>query len=240
MAREDKEKQVQELTEIFKRAKSVYLTDFKGLDVNRTTELRKKFREQAVEYRVVKNTLAQLAAKNAGYDMLLEYLTGPTGMAFGITDPIVPARILSEFAKDETKEVKVRYKDFGGQAPVWQSLPVKTEWPEDGRLHLGMETDDLRTGKIRLLVAGKEFEPPPLVLQKLSRLTAGIFVQAPPREAVQATVDNIVLVLRGAQTPEGGPSEGIKLIRDEDKKAPPPGDKKPEPEKKAEPDKKAG
>jgi large subunit ribosomal protein L10 len=108
MAREEKEKQVQELTEIFKRAKAVYLTDFKGLDVNRTTELRKKFREQAVEYRVVKNTLAQLAAKNAGYDMLLEYLTGPTGMAFGITDPIVPARILSEFAKDETVKLLVK------------------------------------------------------------------------------------------------------------------------------------
>jgi large subunit ribosomal protein L10 len=108
MAREEKEKQVQELTEIFKRAKSVYLTDFKGLDVNRTTELRKKFREQAVEYRVVKNTLAQLAAKNAGYDMLLEYLTGPTGMAFGIIDPIVPARILSEFAKDETVKLLVK------------------------------------------------------------------------------------------------------------------------------------
>lgn len=108
MAREDKEKQVRELTEIFKRAKSVYLTDFKGLDVNRTTELRKRFREQAVEYRVVKNTLAQLAAKNAGYDMLLEYLTGPTGLAFGITDPIVPARILSEFAKDETVKLLVK------------------------------------------------------------------------------------------------------------------------------------
>jgi large subunit ribosomal protein L10 len=108
MAREDKEKQVRELTEIFKRAKAVYLTDFKGLDVNRTTELRKRFREQAVEYRVVKNTLAQLAAKNAGYDMLLEYLTGPTGMAFGITDPIVPARILSEFAKDETVKLLVK------------------------------------------------------------------------------------------------------------------------------------
>lgn len=108
MARADKEKQVQELTEIFKRAKSVYLTDFKGLDVNRTTELRKKFRDQSVEYRVVKNTLAQLAAKNAGYDMLLDYLTGPTGLAFGISDPIVPARILTEFAKDEAVTLTVK------------------------------------------------------------------------------------------------------------------------------------
>ncbi|MDI6739895.1 MAG: 50S ribosomal protein L10 [Candidatus Edwardsbacteria bacterium] len=108
MARADKEKQVQELTEIFKRAKSVYLTDFKGLDVNRTTELRKKFREQAVEYRVVKNTLAQLAAKNAGYDALLDYLTGPTGLAFGVTDPIIPAKVLTAFIKDETVKLSVK------------------------------------------------------------------------------------------------------------------------------------
>ncbi len=108
MPREDKEKQVKELTEIFKRAKAVYLTDFKGLGVNRTTELRKRFREQAVEYRVVKNTLAQLAAKNAGCDLLVDYLTGPTGLAFGIADPIVPARILTEFAKDEAVKLSVK------------------------------------------------------------------------------------------------------------------------------------
>jgi large subunit ribosomal protein L10 len=108
MARPEKEKTVQELTEKFKKAKAVYLTDFTGLDVIRTTELRKKLREQSVEYLVVKNTLAQLAAKNAGYDMLLDYLTGPTGMAFGVTDPIIPAKVLMDFTKDETVKLSVK------------------------------------------------------------------------------------------------------------------------------------
>ena len=108
MIKQEKEKVVRELTEKMKEAKAIYLTDFTGLDVVRATELRKKLREASVDYQVVKNTLAQLAAKNAGYDMLLEYLTGPTGMAFGITDPIVPARILSEFAKDETVKLLVK------------------------------------------------------------------------------------------------------------------------------------
>jgi len=108
MARPEKEKTVQELTEKFKKAKAIYLTDFTGLDVIRTTELRKKMREQSVEYLVVKNTLAQLAAKNAGYDMLLDYLTGPTGLAFGVTDPIIPAKVLTEFIKDDTIKLSVK------------------------------------------------------------------------------------------------------------------------------------
>jgi large subunit ribosomal protein L10 len=103
MPRPDKEKQVRDLTEKMKNAKSVYLTDFTGLDVPKATELRKKLREASVEYKVAKNTLAKLAAKNAGLEMLAEYLTGPTGLAFGVKDPIIPAKILTEFAKDGDK-----------------------------------------------------------------------------------------------------------------------------------------
>ncbi|MDQ7798857.1 MAG: 50S ribosomal protein L10 [Candidatus Edwardsbacteria bacterium] len=103
MIKQEKEKIVQELTEKMKEAKAIYLTDFTGLDVVRATELRKKLRDASVEYQVVKNTLAQLAAKNAGMEMLLDYLTGPTGLAFGVKDPIIPAKILVEFAKDDDK-----------------------------------------------------------------------------------------------------------------------------------------
>ena len=108
MIKQEKEKVVRELTEKMKEAKAIYLTDFTGLDVVRATELRKKLREASVEYQVVKNTLAQLAAKNAGMEMLLDYLTGPTGLAFGVKDPIVPAKILVDFAKNDDKpSVKV-------------------------------------------------------------------------------------------------------------------------------------
>ena len=103
MIKQEKEKIVQELTEKMKTAKAIYLTDFTGLDVVRATELRKKLRDASVEYQVVKNTLAQLAAKNAGMEMLLDYLTGPTGLAFGVKDHIIPAKILVEFAKDDDK-----------------------------------------------------------------------------------------------------------------------------------------
>lgn len=114
MARPEKELKVKELTEKFRAAKAVYLTDFTGLDVIKATELRKKLREASVEFRVVKNTLAKMAAKNAGYDMLLDYLTGPTGLAFGVKDPIVPAKILTDFSRDNEK-LKVKAGIFEGK-----------------------------------------------------------------------------------------------------------------------------
>jgi hypothetical protein len=138
-----------------------------------------------------------------------------------------------EFGKDESNEIKVRFKDFGGQPPVWQSL--RQEWPAEARVRLGMDTEDLKNGKLRLWVNGKKIADLSVVLQKLSRITAGVFVQTPPKEAVQAAVDNVVLVMRGAQAAEKE-TGAIKLNVEEEKK--PPGDKKPESEKKPDPDNK--
>lgn len=57
-------------------------------------------RETGTEFRVVKNTLARLAAKEAKIDELDPYLTGPVAMAFGVDDPVAPAKILHTFARD--------------------------------------------------------------------------------------------------------------------------------------------
>jgi len=105
-----------------------------------------------------------------------------------------------EIGKDETNEIKMRYRDYRGAAPAWQSL--KVDWPKSGRVRLGIETDDLKEGKIRLIIDGKRSEPFALELQKPTRIVAGVFVQAPPKETVRGAVDNIVLVLRGAHAQE--------------------------------------
>jgi len=131
-----------------------------------------------------------------------------------------------EFGKDETNEIKVRFKDFGGQPPAWQSL--KTEWPADGHVRLGIDTDDLKAGKLRLWVNGEKVADLSVILQKLTRVSVGAFVQVPQKEAVQAAVDNVVLVIRGAQALEKDVPDAIKLTKEEEKKPP---------EKKAEPDK---
>ena len=100
MKRAEKEAQVQILKEKLSAAQTVLLADYRGLTVEEMTELRKKLRETGTEFRVVKNTLARLAAKEAKIDELDPYLTGPVAMAFGVDDPVAPAKILHTFARD--------------------------------------------------------------------------------------------------------------------------------------------
>ena len=75
----------------------MYLADFTGVDVASVTQLRRSLREASVDYQVVKNRLAKLAAAEIGYGVLEDFLTGPTAMAFAQDDPVVPARIMQKF-----------------------------------------------------------------------------------------------------------------------------------------------
>lgn len=101
--REEKQAKVQEIKEKINKAQAIILADYRGLTVEEDTELRRKFREAGVEYRVLKNTLTSIAAKEAGIEGLDQYLSGPTSFAFGYEDPTAPARILNDFAKDHKK-----------------------------------------------------------------------------------------------------------------------------------------
>ena len=105
MARPEKEAAVQEVAEILEKAKSVFINDFQGLNVEKMGELRQKCREASVGYRVVKNTLARLAVQKVGRDEIVKYLEGPSAIAYSFDDPSAPARILSEFAKAEEKPI---------------------------------------------------------------------------------------------------------------------------------------
>ncbi len=103
MARPEKEAAVSEIQEKISRSQSVILADYRGLNVAEVTELRKKLREAGVEYKVAKNTLTSRAAKAANIDGLDRFLSGPTALAFGFNDVVVPAKILADFAKDHKK-----------------------------------------------------------------------------------------------------------------------------------------
>ncbi|HEY8416157.1 MAG TPA: 50S ribosomal protein L10, partial [Thermaerobacter sp.] len=100
LTRAEKVALVEQLTEKLQRAQAVVLTDFRGLNVAATNELRARLRKQGVEYRVVKNTLIRRAAAQAGIEGLDSLLEGPTVVAFGYDDPVVPAREQARFAKD--------------------------------------------------------------------------------------------------------------------------------------------
>ena len=101
MKREKKEQIVKDVAEKLQKAQGIYLTEFQGLDVEKMAELRNEFRKVGVEYTVVKNTLIKKALENVnGGDRLAEGLINTTGMAIGYDDPVVPAKVIEKFGKN--------------------------------------------------------------------------------------------------------------------------------------------
>jgi large subunit ribosomal protein L10 len=102
-----KEKQVNELREKLNNVSSAILTDFRGLTVKEITDLRRRLKEANIEFKVIKNNIVIRAVKESDLEAITEYLQGPTAIAFGLDDPIVPVKILVDFAKEYKKpEIK--------------------------------------------------------------------------------------------------------------------------------------
>jgi large subunit ribosomal protein L10 len=107
ISRNEKQVLVQELVEQLGQAKGAVLTDYKGINVNKLTDLRRQLRKEGVEFKVVKNTLAKRAANELGIEELNPYLEGPTAIAFSLEDPVAPAKAISNFIKaNKVLEIK--------------------------------------------------------------------------------------------------------------------------------------
>ena len=110
MPRPEKVQAVSDIREGLEGARAVFLTEYRGLSVQAVQDLRASLRESGAEYRVVKMTLAKLAAGDAGIEGLDEYLSGPTALAFANNDPVSTAKALKDFSKDhEVFVLKVGY-----------------------------------------------------------------------------------------------------------------------------------
>jgi large subunit ribosomal protein L10 len=99
----EKKQLVEEIHQKFLTSKIVILTDCKGLKVNKINELRRKLKESNIEYRVVKNTLLIRASEDTDVAVIKDQFKGPTAIAMSYDDPVSPAKVLSEFAKDNDK-----------------------------------------------------------------------------------------------------------------------------------------
>ncbi len=108
MLRVEKEKTVKELTEKLSETKSLFLTDFRGLNVEEMSKLRRELRKSGAEYKITKNTMIRRAAQQTGFEAIVDHLKGPTGMVLSYQDPVAPAKILYEISqKTEKPKIKI-------------------------------------------------------------------------------------------------------------------------------------
>ncbi|MBF0369256.1 MAG: 50S ribosomal protein L10 [Magnetococcales bacterium] len=89
---------VEEVKATLEKSNIAIVTHYRGLTVAEMTALRRDMRKSGSEYRVVKNTLTKRAAQGTSFEGLGEILTGPVGLASS-SDPVAPAKVLSDFAK---------------------------------------------------------------------------------------------------------------------------------------------
>ncbi len=100
LTRKEKEAVVAELNEKLARSVLVVVTSFSGLSVSSVNELRSKLREVSGEFKVAKNTLIKIAAKDTQLEELSDQFVGPNALVIGYDDPVSVAKTIVEFQKE--------------------------------------------------------------------------------------------------------------------------------------------
>jgi large subunit ribosomal protein L10 len=100
VSRAKKTEQVEKLGSELKGVSSVIVATYSKLTVAQDYELRKTLRSSGAKYRVIKNTLAERAAKGTKVEEVLKGLAGVTSIAYTEGDPVALAKVLAKYAKD--------------------------------------------------------------------------------------------------------------------------------------------
>ncbi len=133
ITRQKKQEIVAELVEKFQGAQGLYLIDFKGMKVDESIKLRRKFKEANLIYKVAKNTLITRAINQVGgIEFPDNMFVGETGIVFAYDDPIAPAKLLKEYiGKTEIPKLKGALLDGqffdGSKLNELAALPGRTE-----------------------------------------------------------------------------------------------------------------
>lgn len=101
--RAQKQQEVEILKSEFSKIQHAIVVAYQGISVEKDWELRKQAKEANFSYRVVKNTLAELAVQGTALESLKDQFVGPTAIAYNENDPVSIAKVLSKFAKENPK-----------------------------------------------------------------------------------------------------------------------------------------
>jgi large subunit ribosomal protein L10 len=200
MNREQKAVAVEEVATQIQESEAVFAVDYRGISVPQAAELRVKLSEAGARFRVVKNTLTQLSADQAGAESLKDLLEGPTAFTFVAADGgdvALAAKALAQFRR-ETELLDFKGGVMGGEAITAEQITALSRLPARDVLHqqlVAMVASPI-TGLVRglnALIAGLAIQ-----LQQIAEqgLVGGgeappeeAEAQEPPAEAEQAAQD---------------------------------------------------
>lgn len=131
--KQEKVQLVQEIKEKLSSSSSSVLIDYKGITVEEANELRKECREAGVDYKVYKNTLITIAARELGLEELEPHLVGPTAIAFGLEDPVAPAKVLSSNI-DKLKKMEFKAGVLEGEVIDKETVEALAKLPSKEEL----------------------------------------------------------------------------------------------------------
>lgn len=132
MNRAEKTTEIENLKSQLKNSQLTILTDYKGLSVASVTDLRRKLRAKSSAFKVVKNRLARIAVKDTPISVVADFFKGTTAVATSTSDLTGPAKVITDFLKDneifkfKTAVLNGKVLDFN-QIKALASLPSKEE-----------------------------------------------------------------------------------------------------------------
>ena len=129
MQRNEKQELVGALKEKMSKAAIAIAVGYKNIDAQATVKLRKTFRQAKVDYKVVKNTLARLAAKGTSLEKFAEQLEGPNAIVLGYEDVVAPARLLRDVLKEQGEKMKVKAGVVQGNLVDAKGLTALADMP---------------------------------------------------------------------------------------------------------------
>jgi len=129
MQRNEKQEMVGALHQKMAKANFAAAVGYKNIDAEATVKLRKTFRDNKVEYKVVKNTLARLAAKGTPLEKFAEQLQGPSAIILGYDDVVAPAKVLREVLREQGEKMTVKAGVIQGKLVDAKGLQALADMP---------------------------------------------------------------------------------------------------------------
>ena len=134
MPNEKKIQIVEDLKGNIESSSILIAADYTGVNVAEISALRTALREQGMQFKVVKNTLALIAADQSGNSKLKELIDGPTSFVFGFNDPVEPIRVLTNFIQRSGSAIKVRGALMGDSLLTTEEVDYMASLPDRATL----------------------------------------------------------------------------------------------------------